>query len=307
MVSTLAELKKQRQNSFTNLTKKVEEYSKNAQGGQADDRYWTPEVDKVGNGYAIIRFLPAKQGEELPWVRMWNHGFQGPGGWYIENSLTTIGKQDPVSELNSKLWKSGNEKDKEIVRKQKRRLSYYANILVVKDPAHPENEGKVFIFKFGKKIFDKIEALMKPEFEDEQPVNPFDFWDGCNFKLKIRKVEGYRNYDKSEFEKPSPVSDNDKEIESIWKRQYSLADIVSPDKFKSYDELKARLDRVLNGGDSSKEDIVKEDTMTDSDFEKPRAVAAPRGKTAQPSAEDMEFFKTLAAGDGDDDSLPWKE
>jgi hypothetical protein len=225
------------------LVKEVEKMS--TSGGGADERFWKPEMDKTGVGSAIIRFLPAPEGEELPWVKMYAHAFQGHGGWYIENSLTTIGQKDPVSEYNRELWNSGSDKDKETVRKQKRKLSYYSNIYVVKDPAHPENEGKVFLFKFGKKIFDKILNAMQPEFEDEEPINPFDFWGGANFRLKIRKVEGYWNYDKSEFDSPSPLFDDDDALEALWKKEYSLSAIVAPDQFKSYEDLEKRLKYVL--------------------------------------------------------------
>jgi len=213
-----------------------------------DERLWKPELDKTGNGYAVIRFLPAIDGEDMPWAKIWNHAFQGPTGqWYIENSLTTLGQKDPVSELNTSHWNSGVESDKEIARKQKRKLQYFSNIYVVSDAKHPENEGKVFLFRYGKKIFDKIMEAMQPAFEDESPVNPFDFWKGANFKLKIRKVDGYWNYDKSEFEAPSAIFDNDDAIEEVWKQQYALADFTAPTNFKSYDELKTRLDMVLAG------------------------------------------------------------
>ena len=212
-----------------------------------DDRLWKPELDKTGNGYAVIRFLPAVSGEDLPWQRVWSHAFQGPGGWYIENSLTTLNQKDPVSEENTRLWNTGVDSDKEIARKRKRKLSYYANILVVSDPKHPENEGKVFLYKFGKKIFDKITEAMQPAFEDEKPINPFDFWKGANFKLKIRKVDGYWNYDKSEFEGVSPVAANDNDIKAIWEKQYALKPFVDLSNFKSYDELKEKLNRVLAG------------------------------------------------------------
>ena len=213
-----------------------------------DERLWKPVMDKTGNGFAIIRFLPAPEGEELPWAKVWNHAFQGPTGqWYIENSLTTIGQNDPVSEHNTRLWNSGVESDKEIARKQKRKLQYFSNIYVVKDSANPENEGKVFLYRFGKKIFDKIMEAMQPAFDDEVAINPFDFWKGANFKLKIRKVDGYWNYDKSEFEGVSPVLDDDDALEKMWKTQYSLAEFSAPTNFKSYDELKTRLDTVLSG------------------------------------------------------------
>jgi len=247
--SNLSDLRSARGN-FDSLMKEVEKMNTNTNQSNKDDgNIWKPTVDTAGNGYAVIRFLPAPQGEDLPWVRMWNHGFQGPTGkWYIENSLTTLQQQDPVSELNSELWNSGSDASKEIARKQKRRLAYYANIMIVQDPSAPENEGKVFMYKFGKKIFDKIMEAMKPEFQDETPLNPFDFWDGVNFKLKIRQVEGYRNYDKSEFEQtPVAVAEGDEAIEAIWKQQHSLSEMVDPKNFKSYDELKTKLTMVLGG------------------------------------------------------------
>ena len=213
-----------------------------------DERLWKPELDKSGNGYAVIRFLPAVKGEDLPWAKVWSHAFQGPTGqWYIENSLTTLNQKDPVSEHNTKLWNTGLESDKEVARKQKRKLQYFSNIYVVSDTKHPENEGKVFLFRYGKKIFDKITAAMSPEFEDEKAINPFDFWEGANFKLKIRKVDGYWNYDKSEFEDTSKLFEDDSEADKVWKSQYSLAEFTAPTNFKSYDELKTRLDAVLSG------------------------------------------------------------
>ena len=216
-----------------------------------DDRFWKPELDKTGNGYAVIRFLPAVTGEELPWQRVWSHAFQGPGGWYIENSLTTLNQKDPVSEENTRLWNTGVDSDKEIARKRKRKLSYYANILVVSDPKHPENEGKVFLYKFGKKIFDKITEAMQPAFEDEAAINPFDFWKGANFKLKIRKVDGYWNYDKSEFEGVSQIKNGDDEIKAVWEKQHALKPFVDPSNFKTYDELKEKLNRVITGTQST--------------------------------------------------------
>ena len=225
-----------------------------------DDRFWKPELDKSGNGYAIIRFLPQPADEELPWVRLWNHAFKGPGGWYIENSLTTINKKDPVSEYNTELWNSGNESDKDIARKQKRVLKYFANIYVVSDAKHPENEGKVMLFRFGKKIFDKITEAMNPEFADEEALNPFDLWKGANFKLKIRKVDGYWNYDKSEFSAPSQLLDTDEELEEVWNKEHSLKAFVAPDQFKSYDELKEKLNRILTGsgvGSATVSDITE--------------------------------------------------
>ena len=214
-----------------------------------DERLWKPTMDKTGNGYAVIRFLPAPKGEDLPWVKLWNHAFQGPTGqWFIENSLTTLGNNDPVSEYNSKLWNSGIESDKEIARRQKRKLSYYSNIYVVSDAANPQNEGNVFLYRYGKKIFDKVMEAMQPPFPDTDPINPFDFWEGANFKLKLRKVDGYWNYDLSSFDSVTPLLDGDDgALEEMYNKQYSLADFTSPTNFKSYDELKTRLDAVLSG------------------------------------------------------------
>jgi len=259
------------------LVQQVEKMNKTSGGG--DDRLWKPEVDKAGNGYAVIRFLPAPDGEDLPWAKLYTHAFQGTGGWYIENSLTTLGQKDPVSEHNSQLWNSGIESDKEIARKQKRKLSYYANIYVVKDSANPHNEGQVFLYKFGKKIFDKITAAMQPEFEDEDPINPFDFWAGANFKLKIKKVAGYWNYDSSEFDRQSALLDDDDAMEAIWKKEYSLAELVAPDQFKSYDELKKRLDYVL--GNAPSRSRVNEDLEDESEG---RGSFTPDFKSSTPPA-----------------------
>jgi len=247
-MSTFADMKSQRKSNLSSLIKETEKITSPNVFGDTDDRFWRPELDKSGNGYAVVRFLPAPDGEDLPWARMWNHGFQGPGGWYIENSLTTLGQKDPVSEHNSQLWNSGIEANKEIARKQKRRLNYTANVYVIKDPAHPENEGQVKFYRFGKKIFDKINDLMNPEFEDESPVNPFDLWEGANFKMKIRKIEGYSNYDKSEFEAPTALLDDEARLEEIWKSEFSLKELVSTDKFKTFEELKIKLDKVLGLG-----------------------------------------------------------
>ena len=238
------------QNSLDKLLQQVQkdESPTTEKKSYVDERLWKPQVDKAGNGYAVIRFLPAPKGEELPWVRVWNHAFQGPTGqWFIENSLTTLNQKDPVSEYNSQLWNSGVESDKEIARKQKRKLQYYSNIYVVSDSVNPSNQGKVFLFRYGKKIFDKLSEAMQPAFEDETPINPFDLWEGANFKLKIRKVDGYWNYDKSEFEAPTAMFDNDEQIEQVWKKAYALNEFTAPTNFKSYEELKARLDVVLSG------------------------------------------------------------
>jgi len=298
-ITTLADLRKSR-GGFETLMKEVEKIANpQSESRGADDRYWQPEVDKAGNGYAVIRFLAPPKGEELPWVRIWNHGFQGPAGkWYIENSLTTLGKADPVSEYNTELWNSGSEANKEIARKQKRKLSYVVNILVVKDPAHPENEGKVFLYKFGKKIFDKIKDIAEPQFEDEKPINPFDFWEGANFKLKIRNVEGYRNYDKSEFDGTSTISEDDAEIEKIWSNQHSLVQFLDAKNFKSYDELKKKFEMVmgLNGASTA---AVKPAADVDLD-DVPTARVAQKTEKApvKVPAKEVDF-------DDDDDSLSY--
>ena len=244
--------------SFSNLKNNRDQISKLVQAAEAvggggekknydDDRVWKPTVDKAGNGYAVLRFLPAAEGEDLPWVRYWDHGFKGPTGqWYIENSLTSIGQPDPVGELNSRLWNSGHDEDKEKARAQKRRLHYVVNALVVEDPSAPHNVGRVVLYKFGKKIFDKIMDVMQPQFADEQAVNPFDFWEGADFKLKIRQVEGYRNYDKSEFASPTSLYSGDEaKLEDVYNKLHPLAEFTDPKNYKSYDDLQAKLSRVL--------------------------------------------------------------
>ncbi len=259
-----------------------------------DERLWKPELDTSGNGYAVIRFLPAIEGEDLPWVKLFSHAFQGPTGqWYIENSRTTLGRgdvgKDPVSEYNTSLWNSGVETDKEIARKQKRKLSYYSNIYIVSDSKNPHNEGKVFLFRYGKKIFDKLMAAMQQEFEDESPINPCDFWKGANFKLKIRKVDGYWNYDKSEFEAPSAILDDDNAIERIWKEQYSLADFTAPSNFKSYEELKTRLDAVLSG-----KQVVSNQTVEDEPIASPKVDTKPVENKQVEDEDTMDYFNKLA-------------
>ena len=256
-----------------------------------DERLWKPELDKSGNGYAVIRFLPSVEGEDMPWAKVWNHAFQGPTGqWYIENSLTTVGQKDPVSEHNTKLWNTGLESDKETARKQKRKLQYFSNIYVVSDSKHPENEGKVFLYRYGKKIFDKLMAAMQPEFEDETPINPFDFWKGANFKLKIRKVDGYWNYDKSEFETPSALGD-DSMIEGVWKKQYALKEFTASTNFKSYEELKTRLDAVLSGT-VSVGNVT--DAMDDEPIVTPKVDTKPVESKQDDEDDTMDYFNKLA-------------
>ena len=292
---SFASLKKQ--SSLGSLTAKlVKEVEKtNKGGGSGDDRLWKPEVDKAGNGYAVIRFLPAPDGEDLPWAKLYSHAFQGPGGWYIENSLTTNGAKDPVSEYNSELWNTGIDSDKEIARKQKRKLSYYSNIYVVKDPSNPENEGKVFLYKYGKKIFDKVMSAMQPEFEDEEPINPFDFWAGADFKIKIKKVAGYWNYDSSEFARPGALLDDDDAMEAIWKKEYSLTEITAGDQFKSYDELKKRLDYVLGNKSQPKVDYETVEEEAVGGFNDPDINPPAKQMTAQESEDDaLSYFQKLA-------------
>ena len=264
-----------------------------------DERLWKPELDKSGNGYAVIRFLPAVKGEDLPWAKVWNHAFQGPTGqWYIENSLTTLGQNDPVSEMNSAYWNSGIESDKEIARRQKRKLQYYSNIYVVTDKKHPENQGKVFLFRYGKKIFDKIMEAMQPAFEDETAINPYDFWEGANFLLKIRKVDGYWNYDKSEFAAPTALFDDDDKLEKLWETEYSLKEFTAPTNFKSYDELKTRMDMVLAGTT-----VVGNVTDVTTSFDEPvetvtvdtKEEPAPSVSVTDDDEEDtMSYFEKLA-------------
>ena len=262
----------------------------------ADDRFWSATVDKAGNGYAVIRFLPPKEGEDVPFVRIFDHGFQGPGGWYIENSLTTLGKNDPVSEYNSKLWNSGIEANKEIARKQKRRLHFISNIYVVSDSGNPANEGKVFLYKYGKKIFDKLKEAMEPQFADEEAINPFDLWAGANFKLKIRNLEGYRNYDKSEFDKAGPLLKDDEELEAIWKKEHSLQDFLATSNFKSYEELQARLSKVLAEDSATVKRSRAEEMDLDEDVAPSfKATHAPKySGDDEDDDESLEYFKKLA-------------
>jgi hypothetical protein len=305
-LTDFSSLKKNRSKTLDKLNSQLEKISSKSYQDPNAGKFWKPTRDKAGNGFAVIRFLPAPQGEEMPFVRLWDHGFQGPTGlWYIENSLTTLNQDDPVSEFNSKLWNSGVESDKEQARKQKRRLKYTANIYVVKDSGNPENEGKVFLYQFGKKIFDKLNDLMNPTFEDEDPVNPFDLWEGANFRLKIRQFEGYPNYDKSEFDPAGPLSDDDAELERIWGEQHSLEEVVSEKNFKSYAELKTKLYRVLdlqNDEPTASAPVTETaDELDLSDLSNDTAAAEPAMATAEPDAgsvsdddDDLSIFKELA-------------
>lgn len=304
-LTDFSSLKKNRSKTLDKLNSQLEKISSKSYQDPNAGKFWKPTRDKAGNGFAVIRFLPAPQGEEMPFVRLWDHGFQGPTGlWYIENSLTTLNQDDPVSEFNSKLWNSGVESDKDQARKQKRRLKYTANIYVVKDSGNPENEGKVFLYQFGKKIFDKLNDLMNPTFEDEDPTNPFDLWEGANFRLKIRQFEGYPNYDKSEFDPSSPLSEDDAELERIWGEQHSLEEIVSEKNFKSYAELKTKLYRVLDLQNdeptasapvTETADELDLSDMSNDSAEPVMATAEPNvGSTASDDDDDLSIFKELA-------------
>jgi hypothetical protein len=289
-MSNFASLKKSSGN-LDNLKQKLQSMA-SSEAKSDKENFWKPEVDKAGNGMATLRFLPApsQDGDDgLPWVKIFSHGFQGPGGWLIDNCLTTKNQQCPVCEHNNRLWNSGVEANKEIVRKQKRKLNYVANVYIVNDPKHPENNGTVRLFRFGSKIFDKITEAMNPQFEDETPINPFDLWKGANFKLKITKVAGYQNYDKSEFESPAPLSNDDDELESIWKKELSLLELVSDKEFKSYEDLKARLDKVLGATDVPKTTV-----------EQMRAAPKAKSNDEDPpfdvsgDDDDMNYFSKLA-------------
>ena len=291
---SFSQLKKKSQANIDALSKEIEKISKGSESYK-DDRFWAPERDKSGNGFAVIRFLPPPQNEDLPWARLFSHGFQGKGGWFIENCPTTLGLPCPVCEANNELWNSGVESDKDIARQRKRKLSYISNIYVVSDPANKQNEGKVFLYKFGKKIFDKISEKMKPQFEDESPVNPFDFWSGANFKLKIRTVQGYVNYDKSEFDNPSQfLEGNDKELEKIWNMQYSLKEFNSPEQFKGYEELSSKLKLVLSGTGSGKSSIVDDADSLVSSVDKKSSKPKKESFDSEGEDEDaMSYFEKL--------------
>lgn len=294
-MGSFKDFKNKSKNSIDDLIKKLDNSTKK---DYKDDRFWRLEGDKMGNGFAIIRFLPPIDGEDNPAVKLFSHAFQGPGGWYIENSLTTLDQKDPVGELNTQLWNTGSEEDKNIARIRKRKTTYISNILVIKDEANPQNEGKVFLFKYGTKIFDKIKEKIKPEFKDEDPINPFNFWEGANFKLKMRKVGGYTNYDKSEFDSPSVLfNGDDAKIEQVWRSQHSLQQFISPDNFKSYDELKKRMYDVLGGdirggapmNESTAEDVEEED------FKQKPSSLKQKPKVEDSSEEEVDALKYFEA------------
>ena len=288
-MSSFADMKSRSRSSAKSLQEKIEKAE--SKDSYKDDRFWRPELDKSSNGFAVIRFLPAPGDEDLPFVKTYSHAFQGPGGWFIENCQTTIGGKCPLCETNNKLWQSGLETDKDIARSRKRKMQYTSNILVVSDPTNPQNEGKNFLYKYGKKIFDKIQESMSPEFDDEEAINPFDFWKGADFKLKVRKVAGYINYDKSEFDSPDALFDGDDDaLEALWKKEYSLTDFVSPDKFKSYDELKARLDSVLGGDVRTRE--VNPETVETAPVPETTTM---REETKEEDA--LDYFQKLASED----------
>lgn len=321
MALSFAELKKQRAVTREKLSGELTKLNSNSNTDK-DDRFWYPETDKAGNGYAVVRFLPAPEGEDVPFVRLWQHSFQGPGGWYIENSLTTIGQQDPIAEYNTQLWNSTTDDNgpaRQQVRKQKRKLIYISNVYIIKDPANPANEGKVKLFKYGAQVFDKLNEAMNPQYEDESPMNPFDLWEGANFKIKIRQVEGYRNYTKSEFDDAEPLDDDEDAMEEIWKKAYSLQEQISPDKFKTYDQLKVALERALkkpsavftkaaeDTPDEPEEDIdeivskIPKKTAPPKSFGEKKAKVAPKKIVEDDDDEDdddpMNFLKSIAEDD----------
>jgi len=281
-MASFKEMKKNRMANLESLSKQVEKLAEKP--SYEDDRIWKLERDKSGNGYAVIRFLPAAPKEDVPWVRVWTHGFKGPGGWYIENSLTTLGKDDPVSKANTALWNSGIDSDKNIARERRRKLNYYSNIYVVEDSMNPENEGKVFLFRYGKKIFEKITGVMNPEFQDETPLNPFDFWEGANFKIKMRQVDGFPNYDKSEFTDPCPLDKDEKKMEEVWGQQHSLNDIIAEKNFKQYAELEARFNTVI--ALEGKEFVGTIEESTDDPV-----------ATGEKTDDTLDYFKKLAEQD----------
>jgi hypothetical protein len=294
-MNAFSDFKNRSKSSISELTNKLENMDKKE--SYKDDRFWRPELDQSSNGYAVIRFLPACEGEDLPWAKYYSHGFQGPGGWYIENSRTTLGEKDPVSEVNSKLWNSGVESDKDIARSRRRRTSYVSNIMIVSDPANPENEGKIFLYRYGKKIFDKIKESMQPEFQDEDAINPFDFWGGADFKLKIRRVAGFINYDKSEFSPPTPLIEGDDDgLERIWKQQYALSEFTNPDNYKSYDELKTRLNEVV--GDDIRAMVSDVENKTAENVSVPESTVSSESSDSEEDASDaLSYFEKLASED----------
>jgi hypothetical protein len=300
---SFASLKKNR-NNFSKLAEELEKTSQpQSNSSSQDDRFWKPTIDKTGNSYAVIRFLPPTDGEDLPWVRIFNHGFKGPGGWLIDNCLTTIGKPCPVCESNTELWGTGSQENQNLARDRKRRLKYISNIYVVKDPANPDNDGKVFLYSFGKKIFDKLNDIMRPQFEDEDPINPFDFWEGANFKLKYRTVDGYGNYDKSEFDRTSALSQDDAELETIYNQQHSLEEFVSPNNFKSYEQIKERLDRVLGvTAPSTNADYDMDESTPTQTFSKPSFKEKVAPSYAESSPEPQS-----SSSDDEDDSIGYFE
>ena len=290
---------KQRSQNKDALIEKLSSLDSNEKKSYKDDRFWRPTVDDSGTASAIIRFLPECEGEEDAAVLYFSHAFQGPGGWFIENSRTTFGEKDPVSEYNSRLWNSGIQANKDMVsQKTKRKKNFVSNILVVSDPACPENEGKVFLFRYGMKIHQKLLDAMKPEFADEDPIIPFDFWQGANFRLRQRKVAGYPNYDKSEFDSPSALFDGDEEkLKAVWEQQHALSEFVDPANYKSYDELKTRLETVLGGTQPT---TTAENTALDEKVEvSSTSEAAPQRESVEPDSEEdaLSYFQRLSEED----------
>ena len=308
MASSFNQLKQGRKSDFDKLAKAVEKLNEKQGGGGADTRFWQPGVDQAGNGFAVIRFLPAPAGEDNPFVRVFSHGFKGPGGWFIENCPTTLNEKCPACEENTKLWNSGVDSNKKIVSERKRKLNFISNIYVVRDPANPSNEGKVFLFKYGKKIYDKINNAMYPEFEDEKAVNPFDMWEGADFKLKIRKVEGYRNYDKSEFDSPAALLDDDDKLEKLWQSEHSLTSFTEKKEFKAYADLSNRLAKSLGQSAPMSRAIEEEEELEEAPAYRPREARSTRFMSAE-REEQMEHPPRGSSSDGElpsdsEDDLP---
>ena len=304
MATSLSELRKSRSSMLDKITKDLDSGGKR---NEKDDRFWSLSRDKAGTGSAIIRFLPPVNGDEVPWVKVCSYGFQGPSGkWYINESPSSIGEADPVMEYNAAAYASKDEERIEDAKKRKRRTQFVSNILVVKDPANPENEGKVFLFKYGKKILDMIMSKAKPEFDSEEPIFVWDIDEGCNFKIRIKNVAGYPNYDSSEWAGISALADSDDEIQAVLDKCHKLAEFLDPARFKSYETLKKEFDRAMGVGESAgtsaprtaeaKSKAALDDEGGEFDLE--REVA----KAAQP-ARKVESKPAKAASTDDDDDL----
>lgn len=274
------------------LLKKLEE---SASYGTDIQNVFKLETDKMGNGRAVIRFLPAPKGEDDPFIKLYNHGFQNNGKWFIENCPTTLGRQCELCSRNSELWNSGVDANKEIARSRKRKLNYYSNILVINNPANPDLEGQVMLFRYGAKIFDKIKSAMKPEFEEDAAIDPFDFWTGADFRLRVKQVAGYPNYDDSTFCSMSVLNGDDEKLQEIWEKEYSLQELISPDKFKSDEEFTKRLDFVLGNKQTTvHDDSESQEEELDMMKELEESYASRSGGSSE-EEDALAYFEQLAA------------